>query len=324
MMHRIFFAFIWIIGRVLLWIYRVDVKGLENLPKHSVLLCPNHSTDLDPVLIGLCLPLDYHLHFMAKAELFDNRALAWLIRTLGAFPVQRDGKDIQSIKTAMQVLHKGENLLIFPEGTTIRGGVGYHDGLPAHAHAGIAMIGVRTGATLVPVFCDGQKKPFRKTRIIFGEPYVPEVTGRRGTSEELQAIDDEMLRQASALRGQHCGKFGELVHIGGVDIGNDGHLLPRKFGQKHVDEMIRAVVLRSHGAQHASRRLRNAGHGRARARTQRKTVGDDAAKLLYVPVGTILKTAAEGAGSAEHGILQFQKSVDERYTQIHHRLLSSA
>lgn len=53
---------------------------------------------------------------MAKAELFDNRALAWLIRTLGAFPVQRDGKDIQSIKTAMQVLHKGENLLIFPEG----------------------------------------------------------------------------------------------------------------------------------------------------------------------------------------------------------------
>ena len=159
MMHRIFFAFIWIIGRVLLWIYRVDVKGLENLPKHSVLLCPNHSTDLDPVLIGLCLPLDYHLHFMAKAELFDNRALAWLIRTLGAFPVQRDGKDIQSIKTAMQVLHKGENLLIFPEGTTIRGGVGYHDGLPAHAHAGIAMIGVRTGATLVPVFCDGQKSP---------------------------------------------------------------------------------------------------------------------------------------------------------------------
>ena len=84
MMHRIFFAFIWIIGRVLLWIYRVDVKGLENLPKHSVLLCPNHSTDLDPVLIGLCLPLDYHLHFMAKAELFDNRALAWLIRTLGS------------------------------------------------------------------------------------------------------------------------------------------------------------------------------------------------------------------------------------------------
>ncbi len=48
------------------------------------------------------------------------------------------------------------------------------------------MIGVRTGATLVPVFCDGQKKPFHKTRIIFGEPYVPQITGRRGTSESCR------------------------------------------------------------------------------------------------------------------------------------------
>ena len=52
-MKMIFFALIWLIGRLLLWVSRVAVKGLENLPKHSVLLCPNHSTDLDPVLIGL-------------------------------------------------------------------------------------------------------------------------------------------------------------------------------------------------------------------------------------------------------------------------------
>lgn len=161
-MKMIFFAIIWLIGKILLLLYRVDVKGLEHLPKSGALLCPNHASNIDPVLIGLCLPLDYHLHFMAKAELFEKPALAWLIRTLGAFPVQRDGRDIQSVKTAMQVLHKGENLLIFPEGTTIRNGVGYHDGLPAHAHAGIAMIAVRTGATLVPVFCDGQKKLFHK------------------------------------------------------------------------------------------------------------------------------------------------------------------
>ena len=204
-MKMIFFAIIWLIGKILLLLYRVDVKGLEHLPKSGALLCPNHASNIDPVLIGLCLPLDYHLHFMAKAELFEKPALAWLIRTLGAFPVQRDGRDIQSVKTAMQVLHKGENLLIFPEGTTIRNGVGYHDGLPAHAHAGIAMIAVRTCATLVPVFCDGQKKLFHKTRIIFGEPYTPEVTGRRGTSEELQAIADEMLRRAYALGGQQVG-----------------------------------------------------------------------------------------------------------------------
>ena len=202
---RILYTLAWVLGRVLLWLYRVEIRGVKELPKNGVLLCPNHATDLDPVLIALCLPIDYHMHFMAKAELFENPLLGWLLRTLGAFPVQRDGKDVQSVKTAMQVIHRGENLLIFPEGTTIRGGVGYHDGLPAHAHAGIAMIGVRTGATLVPVFCDGQKKLFHKTRIYFGEPYVPSVTGRRGTSEELQAIADEMLRRAYALGGQQVG-----------------------------------------------------------------------------------------------------------------------
>lgn len=202
---RILYTIAWVLGRVLLWLYRVEIRGVKELPKNGVLLCPNHATDLDPVLIALCLPIDYHMHFMAKAELFENPLLGWLLRTLGAFPVQRDGKDVQSVKTAMQLIHRGENLLIFPEGTTIRGGVGYHDGLPAHAHAGIAMIGVRTGATLVPVFCDGQKKLFHKTRIYFGEPYVPSVTGRRGTSEELQAIADEMLRRAYALGGQQVG-----------------------------------------------------------------------------------------------------------------------
>ena len=202
---RILYTIAWVLGRVLLWLYRVEIRGAKELPKNGVLLCPNHATDLDPVLIALCLPIDYHMHFMAKAELFENPLIGWLLRTLGAFPVQRDGKDVQSVKTAMQVIHRGENLLIFPEGTTIRGGVGYHDGLPAHAHAGIAMIGVRTGATLVPVFCDGQKKLFHKTRIYFGEPYVPSVTGRRGTSEELQAIADEMLRRAYARGGQQVG-----------------------------------------------------------------------------------------------------------------------
>lgn len=34
MMHRIFFAFIWIIGRVLLWIYRVDVNGNGKMLFH--------------------------------------------------------------------------------------------------------------------------------------------------------------------------------------------------------------------------------------------------------------------------------------------------
>lgn len=202
---KLFFRIVWTLAQVLRPLYRVKVSGLENLPKHGALLCPNHASDLDPVLITLSLPVDYRLRIMAKKELFSHPVYGWALPMLGAFPVDRDTTDVRAVKTAMKAIHEGENLLIFPEGTTVHDGIGYHDGLPAHAHSGIAMIGVRAGAALVPVFCDGKKRLFHKTRIIFGKPYVPTVTGRRGTSEELQGIADDVLREAYALGGQSVG-----------------------------------------------------------------------------------------------------------------------
>lgn len=201
----VFFRIVWTLAQVLRPLFRVEVTGRENLPEHGALLCPNHASDWDPILIALALPANYHLRIMAKKELFSHPLYGWALPKLGAFPVDRDGADVRAVKTAMKAIRDGENLLIFPEGTTVHDGIGYHDGLPAHAHSGIAMIGVRSGAALVPVFCDGRKRLFHKTRIIFGAPIVPAVSGRRGTSEELQGIADGVLREAYALGGQSVG-----------------------------------------------------------------------------------------------------------------------
>ena len=155
--------------------------------------------------LATALPMDYRLRVMGKEELFRNPILAWVIRVGGAFPVNRGGADIQAVKTAIQTIQSGHNLLIFPEGTTIRNGIGKADGLPAHAHSGAAVIGVRTGAILVPVFVDGEKRTFHRTRIIIGQPYTPVYTGRRGTAEEMQTIADDLLREAYALGGHQVG-----------------------------------------------------------------------------------------------------------------------
>ena len=68
---------------------------------------------------------------------------------------------------------------------------------------GVAVIGIRTGAIFVPVFVDGKKRPFHKTRLIFGEPYRPTYTGRHGTAEEVQQIANEVMRRAYALGEEH-------------------------------------------------------------------------------------------------------------------------
>lgn len=102
----------------------------------------------------------------------------------------------------MKAIRDGENLLIFPEGTRVE-----KEG-DVQAKGGVAVIGIRTGAQFVPVFVDGKKRLFHKTRIVFGEPYRPTYTGRHGTAEEVQSIADDLLRRAYDLgRGdQTCRK----------------------------------------------------------------------------------------------------------------------
>lgn len=201
----IYWIVYYVLGLVVQVLHPTSVEGLERLPQSGVLLCPNHSSNWDPILVALKLPVNYRLHIMGKEELFRRRLFGWILRKLGAFPVSRGESDIQAVKTAIQAIKSGDNLLIFLEGTVIRNGVGFVDGLPAHAKSGAAMIGVRSGATLVPVFVDGEKKCFRRTRIIFGEPYTPVFSGRRGTAEEMQQIADGILREAYALGGQDVG-----------------------------------------------------------------------------------------------------------------------
>lgn len=203
--NRVFVVIYYVVGFIAGILHPVTVEGMDRLPDSGVLLCPNHTSNWDPILVALKLPINYRLHIMAKEELFKNPLLGWLLRKVGAFPVSRGNNDINTIRTAIQSIKDGDNLLVFPEGTTIHDGIGYTDGLPAHAKAGVAMIGVRTGAKLVPVFVDGEKKLFHRTRIIFGEPYQPHYTGRRGTSDEMQKIADDILAAAYALGGQAVG-----------------------------------------------------------------------------------------------------------------------
>ena len=132
---NLFFVFVYyLVGLVTRILHPTTVEGMENLPEHGALLCPNHSSNWDPILVVLRLPIHYRVHIMAKEELFRNPVLAWILRKVGAFPVSRGSNDIETVRTAMQSIKSGDNLLIFPEGTVIRNGIGYVDGLPDRSY----------------------------------------------------------------------------------------------------------------------------------------------------------------------------------------------
>lgn len=180
--------------KVITFFFPIKVRGLENLPQDCpVMLCANHTSGFDPVLICCALRSDYPVRLMAKKQLFSIPGLAWLIRNMGAFPVDRGRSDIAAVKNSIGALRDGFSLIIFPEGTRIK------DGQRIEPKSGAAMIAIRSGVQMVPVYIKKAKGLFAKTPIIFGAPYEPVYTGRKGTAEEYQTNTNEVMNRVYAL-----------------------------------------------------------------------------------------------------------------------------
>lgn len=150
----------------------LKAQGAENVPKTGpVLIAPVHVSLMDPPVIGCCFPRV--LCFMAKKELFKNPIFSRLIRSYGAFPVERGANDSAAIRLAIDILKEGRCLLVFPEGT--RG-----DAVTmGEVKAGIAMLAKRSAAVVIPVGVYGSHimmprggKKLRRSRalVVYGKP----------------------------------------------------------------------------------------------------------------------------------------------------------
>jgi 1-acyl-sn-glycerol-3-phosphate acyltransferase len=103
-------------------------EGLEHLRSslasgHGILLCPNHSRDADPMLIGmLCRKVPCHVFSLASWHLFrQGRLEAMVIRLLGGFSIFREGLDREALNAAIEIVASAERpLVIFPEGVISR------------------------------------------------------------------------------------------------------------------------------------------------------------------------------------------------------------
>lgn len=97
-------------------VYRLEVNGLENVPKDNrYIVCPNHLSTLDPPLMVAVMPRS--VSFMAKKELFDIPFLRWWIDWLGAFAVNRESLGPSTVKTVQTIQDSNWVLGMFPQGT---------------------------------------------------------------------------------------------------------------------------------------------------------------------------------------------------------------
>jgi acyl-[acyl-carrier-protein]-phospholipid O-acyltransferase/long-chain-fatty-acid--[acyl-carrier-protein] ligase len=146
-----------VVQRVLRLLYRVEVTGVQNMPKpgEPAVVVVNHVSFLDGLLLAVFLPgkptFAVHTHI----------ARAWWIqpflRLFDAFPV--DPTNPLAAKAMVKAVREGRTLVIFPEGRiTVTGAL-------MKIFDGPGMVADKADAPIIPVRIDGaQYTPFSYLR----------------------------------------------------------------------------------------------------------------------------------------------------------------
>lgn len=167
--------------------FRVTRIGREHIPAEGpVIIAANHRSFLDPFIIGTMARRP--MYYVAKKELFRNRLQAWILNSLGAFPIDRGAADADAMGTAREVLDRGDILLIFPEGTRIR------PGALGDAKRGVGRLGLETGAPIVPIAIIGTENVRRGWRV---RPHKIRV--RAGAPLRFPQVDEPSAELAGAV-----------------------------------------------------------------------------------------------------------------------------
>ena len=185
-LHRtwLYTLIVWVLYVVVSKIlFFVRIEGRENIPKgRNCVLMGNHQCILDPLMLALCAP-DREIHFMGKKELWNNKLLGWAFTKVHGFPVDRGNMDMGAIRTAMNVLKSGETLGIFPEGTRSKTG----HMLPLLG--GASMLALRSRCDVIPVYIDGNYRPFRRMTVRVGKPVqMDDLLALRVTKESCDTL----------------------------------------------------------------------------------------------------------------------------------------
>lgn len=215
-----FGLFAYAVLRIVRWLARVfcrmEVDGREavkTLPA-PFLVCPNHQSFLDPLLVCSAYPLDllrdvFHVGF---ADYFSGPLRERLARKINLIPVDADVHLLQAMRAGAAGLRAGKILNIYPEGQRSL------DGQLAEFRKGAAILATELNLPIVPVALDGLYRVWprgarwlrpAKVKIRFGAPIHPaEITsGAKSKDESYEALTEAVkLRIRQMLDEMRAGR----------------------------------------------------------------------------------------------------------------------
>ena len=171
--NKCVFHIIKFLARILLTpFFHIETTGSENLPlNRAFILLVKHQRWEDIPVLSLATPRP--LYYIAKYELFKNILSKWFFISMGGIPINRQ-RPIESrrfLQATIELLEKGEGVVIFPEGTYYRNKMG-----PGQTGM-VRFVCSRLALPFVPVGIN-YSSPGGRTlvRINFGKPFYANAT----------------------------------------------------------------------------------------------------------------------------------------------------
>ncbi|MEI6269530.1 MAG: AMP-binding protein [Methylococcaceae bacterium] len=179
---------------LLILLYKVEVTGLDNYAKAGkrVLIITNHTSFLDPLLLGVFLPDD--ITFAINTQVSQRWWLKPFLRLSKVFPM--DPTHPLSLKDLIHYLENDTKTVIFPEGRiTVTGSL-------MKIYDGTGMVADKSNATILPVRISGaQYTHFSKLHRIVRLRLFPKIT--------IQILPPTHISAPKNLRGKvrrtYCG-----------------------------------------------------------------------------------------------------------------------
>ena len=234
-------------------IFRVKVHGLENYHQAGdrVLIVANHTSFLDPLLLGVFLP--DNITFAINTQISQIWWLKPFLRLSRVFPM--DPTHPLSLKTLIHHLQTDTKTVIFPEGRiTVTGAL-------MKIYDGTGMVADKSGATLLPIRIDGaQYSHFSKLKNIVRLRWFPpislhilpptridthgEFTGRARRTHSGHILADIMNEMMFATSHYRQTIFSALLEARSIHGGR--HKVAEDMERKplHYDDLItRSIIL---------------------------------------------------------------------------------
>lgn len=176
-------------------LYRVEVRGLENLQKAGkrAVIVANHISLIDPVLIGVYLPEKFTFAINSQvAKLWWVRPFLTLSKTYSIEP-----SNAMAAKALISEVKKNKKIVIFPEGRISA------TGSLMKIYEGPGMIADKADATIVPVRIDGSEYThFSRVKKLPSMSFFPQIIITVMPPVRLDAPEEMHSRQRRKYIGQ--------------------------------------------------------------------------------------------------------------------------